>query len=133
MPYRPGDVIDSKYEVMERLGAGGMGELYKAKHTYLDAIRAIKVVHPQISGNEDARSRFLREARAATKVQHPSVATLHDFSGLADGSHYMVWEFIDGENLAQRLRASPLCPFDRSNFRLRLLTSLVDFRAPAAG
>jgi eukaryotic-like serine/threonine-protein kinase len=110
MPYRPGDVIDSKYEVIERLGAGGMGELYKSRHSYLDAIRAIKVVHPQISGNEDARSRFLREARAATKVQHPNVATLHDFSGLADGSHYMVWEFIDGENLAQRLRARGTLP-----------------------
>ena len=105
MPYRPGDVIDSKYEVIDRLGAGGMGELYKANHTYLGATRAIKVVHPQISGSEDAKNRFLREARAATKVQHPNVATLHDFSGLPDGSHYMVWEFIDGENLAQRLRA----------------------------
>jgi serine/threonine protein kinase len=71
MPYRPGDVVDNKYEIVERLGAGGMGELYKANHTWLGATRVIKVVHPQISGSEDARNRFLREARAATKVQHP--------------------------------------------------------------
>ena len=104
MPHKPGDVVDNKYEIVERLGAGGMGEVYKAVHTYLGSTRVIKVVHPNISGNEDARNRFLREARAATKVQHPNVATLHDFSGLPDGSHYMVWELIDGENLAQRLR-----------------------------
>src|SRR6185436_4713748 len=53
----------------------------------------------------DAHERFLREARAATKVQHPNVAVLHDFAALPDGSHYMVWEYIDGENLAQRIRA----------------------------
>lgn len=110
MPYRPGDVIDSKYEIVERLGAGGMGEVYKATHSWLAATRVIKVVHPQISGSEDARERFVREARVATKVQHPNVATLHDFSGLPDGAHYMVWEYIDGENLAQRLRTRGTLP-----------------------
>ncbi|HYR29867.1 MAG TPA: serine/threonine-protein kinase [Thermoanaerobaculia bacterium] len=110
MPHQPGDVLDNKYEIVERLGAGGMGEVYKAVHTYLGSTRVIKVVHPNISANADARNRFLREARAATKVQHPNVATLHDFSGLPDGSHYMVWEFIDGENLAQRLRTRGTLP-----------------------
>jgi len=110
MPHQPGDVLDNKYQIVERLGAGGMGEVYKAVHTYLGSTRVIKVVHPNISANADARNRFLREARAATKVQHPNVATLHDFSGLPDGSHYMVWEFIDGENLAQRLRTRGTLP-----------------------
>jgi serine/threonine-protein kinase len=97
--------VDGKYQLVERLGAGGMGEVYKVHHTFLGATRVIKVIRPQISDNKDAHDRFLREARAATKVQHPNVATLHDFSALPDGSHYMVWEFIDGENLAQRIRA----------------------------
>ncbi|HEX9981664.1 MAG TPA: serine/threonine-protein kinase [Thermoanaerobaculia bacterium] len=96
--------LDGKYRIIERLGAGGMGEVYKAEHMYLGAIRVIKVIRPQISESRDAHDRFLREARASTKVQHPNVATLHDFSALPDGSHYMVWEYIDGENLAQRLR-----------------------------
>lgn len=106
----PGDTLDGRYQITERLGAGGMGEVYKATHTYLGSPRVIKVVHPQISTNTDAKDRFLREARAATKIQHTNVATLHDFASLPDGAHYMVWEFIDGENLAQRLRTKGTLP-----------------------
>jgi len=102
--------LDGKYRILERLGTGGMGEVYKAEHVYLGAIRVIKVIRPQISGSQDANDRFLREARAATRVQHPNVAVLHDFSALPDGSHYMVWEYIDGENLAQRLRTRGTLP-----------------------
>ena len=96
--------VDGKYQIVERLGTGGMGEVYKVTHTFLGTTRVIKVIRPQISDSQDAHDRFLREARAATKIQHPNVATLHDFSALPDGSHYMVWEYIDGENLAQRIR-----------------------------
>lgn len=96
--------VDGKYRILERLGTGGMGEVYKVEHTFLGAVRVIKVIRGQIAGSDDAHDRFLREARLATKVQHTNVATLHDFSALPDGSHYMVWEFIEGENLAQVLR-----------------------------
>ena len=106
----PGEILDNRYEIVQRLGAGGMGEVYLATHTHLGSPRVIKVVHPHISGNTDARDRFLREARAATKVHHPNVATLHDFSTLANGAHYMVWEYIDGENLAQKLRSRGTLP-----------------------
>ena len=102
--------VDGKYKIVERLGTGGMGEVYKVTHTFLGATRVIKVIRPQISESTDAHERFLREARAATKVQHPNVATLHDFSALPDGSHYMVWEYIDGENLAQRIRTRGTLP-----------------------
>jgi len=107
---KPGDTLDGRYTITERLGAGGMGEVYKATHMFLGSSRVIKVVHPHISGNEDAKDRFLREARSATKIQHPNVATLHDFATLPDGAHYMVWEYIDGENLAQRLRSRGTLP-----------------------
>lgn len=107
---KPGDILDGRYTIIDRLGAGGMGEVYKATHTILGAPRVIKVVHPHISSNDDARERFLREARASTKVQHPNVATLHDFASTADGAHYMVWEYIDGVNLAQKLRALGTLP-----------------------
>jgi serine/threonine-protein kinase len=96
--------IDGKYRIVQRLGIGGMGEVFKVEHTFLGSTRVVKIIRAQISSSSDIHERFLREARMATKVQHPNVATLHDFSALPDGSHYMVWEFIDGENLAQVLR-----------------------------
>jgi serine/threonine protein kinase len=113
--------IDGKYRIVGRLGAGGMGEVYKVEHTFLGASRVVKVIRPQISNTEDAHERFLREARLATKVQHPNVATLHDFSALPDGSHYMVWEFIDGENLAQLIRRRGVLP-PRYALRLAIQT-----------
>ena len=97
--------IDGKYQIVERLGAGGMGEVYKVVHTFLGATRVVKVIRAQISENKDAHDRFLREAKIATKIHHPNVATLHDFSALPDGSHYMVWEYIDGEDVAKRIRS----------------------------
>jgi serine/threonine-protein kinase len=96
--------IDGKYRIVQRLGIGGMGEVFKVEHTFLGSTRVVKIIRAQISASSDAHERFLREARLATKVQHPNVATLYDFSELADGSHYMVWEFIEGQNLAQVLK-----------------------------
>jgi eukaryotic-like serine/threonine-protein kinase len=116
---QPGDSLDGRYIITGRLGAGGMGEVYKATHNFLGATRVIKIIHPHISGRQDAHERFLREARIATKVQHQNVATLHDFASLPDGSHYMVWEFIDGENLAQRLKTRGTLP-PRQSVRIAL-------------
>jgi serine/threonine protein kinase len=96
--------IDGKYRIVRRLGIGGMGEVFKVEHTFLGSTRVVKIIRAQISSSSDAHERFLREARLATKVQHPNVATLYDFSALPDGSHYMVWEFIEGQNLAQVLK-----------------------------
>ncbi len=96
--------IDGKYRIVQRLGIGGMGEVFKVEHTFLGSLRVVKIIRAQISSSSDAHERFLREARMATKVQHPNVATLFDFSALPDGSHYMVWEFIEGQNLAQVLK-----------------------------
>jgi serine/threonine protein kinase len=96
--------IDGKYRIVQRLGIGGMGEVFKVEHTFLGSTRVVKIIRAQISSSSDAHERFLREARMATKVQHPNVAALFDFSALPDGSHYMVWEFIEGQNLAQVLK-----------------------------
>ncbi|HEV7241883.1 MAG TPA: protein kinase [Thermoanaerobaculia bacterium] len=91
--------LDGKYRLIARLGVGGMGEVYKVLHTHLNAIRVIKLMRSNISADAGAHERFLREARLATKIQHPNVAALFDFSTLDDGSHYMVWEYIEGINL----------------------------------
>ncbi|HVT42755.1 MAG TPA: serine/threonine-protein kinase [Thermoanaerobaculia bacterium] len=98
------DPLDGKYRIVSLLGVGGMGEVYKAEHVHLDAPRVIKLMHPAIESDLEAHERFLREARLATKIQHPNVAALFDFSMLPDGSHYMVWEFIEGTNLLHFVR-----------------------------
>jgi serine/threonine protein kinase len=91
--------LDGKYKILARLGIGGMGEVYKVVHVHLNAIRVIKLMRSNIAQDPGAHERFLREARLATKIHHPSVASLFDFSTLEDGSHYMVWEYIEGINL----------------------------------
>jgi tRNA A-37 threonylcarbamoyl transferase component Bud32 len=97
----PGSVLDGKYEIVALLGAGGMGEAYKARHVHLGAYRCIKVMKAALMTDASYRQRFLREARLATQVHHPNVAVVHDFSILADGTSYMVAEFIDGTTVRQ--------------------------------
>jgi len=97
--------IDGKYQIISRLGIGGMGEVYKVLHIHLNTVRVIKLMRASITSEEGSHERFLREARLATRIQHPNVATLFDFSALGDGSYYMVWEFIEGTNLMEQIRA----------------------------
>ncbi len=103
--------IDGKYQILARLGVGGMGEVYKVLHTHLNSIRVIKLMRSNIATDPGAHDRFLREARLATKINHPNVATLFDFSTLEDGSFYMVWEYIEGINLHELIdERGPLSP-----------------------
>lgn len=103
--------IDGKYQILSRLGVGGMGEVYKVLHVHLNSIRVIKLMRANIATDPGAHERFLREARLATKIHHPNVATLFDFSTLADGSFYMVWEYIEGINLHELIsQRGPLSP-----------------------
>lgn len=103
-----GSTLDGKYEVLDHLGGGGMGEVYLVHHVHLEEKRVVKILRPDRMGDQDAQKRFLREARFATKIQHPNVAILFDYSRLEDGGFYMVWEHIEGEEIGERLeRAGP--------------------------
>jgi serine/threonine protein kinase/WD40 repeat protein len=95
------------YEVLAPLGAGGMGEVYKARDTRLDRTVAIKVLPQHISATPEIRSRFEREARAVSSLNHPHICTLHDI-GEQDGIDFIVMEYIEGETLATRLERGPL-------------------------
>jgi serine/threonine-protein kinase len=101
MALAPGVLLDGKYEILSLLGAGGMGEVYKARHVHLGAFRCIKVMKAGIMAEESNRQRFLREARLATQIHHPNVAVVHDFSIAGDGTAYMVTEFIGGTTVRQ--------------------------------
>jgi serine/threonine-protein kinase len=107
-------VLDGKYEILEKTGEGGMGEVYKARHVHLDEIRIIKVTKPDALGEGLEGRRFQEEARLATLVRHPNVAALYDFSRMPDGSWYMVWEFIDGITLEEWLRRYGPLPASRA-------------------
>src|SRR5271169_6241879 len=97
------------YEIQSPLGAGGMGEVYRARDTRLDRAVAIKILPAHLSDNPEAKQRFDREARAVSSLNHPNICTLHDV-GHQDGVDYLVMEFLEGETLADRLVKGPLAP-----------------------
>src|SRR5947209_6039685 len=101
---RPGVVLDGKYEILTLLGAGGMGEVFKARHVHLNAFRCIKVMKQSLLADDVYRTRFLREAQLATQIHHPNIAVVHDFF-LAERGSYMVTEFIDGTTVRQWAKA----------------------------
>ncbi len=97
------------YEITAAIGAGGMGEVYRARDTRLDRTVAIKILPKHISANPQARERFQREARAVSSLNHPHICTLHDV-GHQDGIDYLVMEYLEGETLAHRIKKGPLPP-----------------------
>lgn len=99
--FAAGTLLEGKYEIIGLLGAGGMGDVYKARHVHLGAYRCIKVIKGALTSDASYRQRFLREARLATQIHHPNVAVVHDFSILADGTSYMVTEYIDGTTVRE--------------------------------
>ena len=99
------------YEIVELIGAGGMGEVYKGRDTRLDRSVAIKVLPPHLSANPDFKLRFEREARAISAISHPHICALYDV-GSHEGTEYLVMELLEGQALADRLEKGPL-PLDQ--------------------
>lgn len=120
-----GSVLEGKYEISQSLGSGGMGEVFLARHLHLDEMRVIKLLRPDIAGDEASRKRFLREARLATHIKHANVAILHDCSPLPEGGFYMVWEYVEGEALSQRLEERGRLPLTEAlNLGIQALRGL---------
>src|SRR5512138_1998858 len=90
------------YEIQSPIGAGGMGEVYRARDTRLDRTVAIKVLPSHVSSDPALRERFEREARTVASLNHPHICTLHDV-GHQDGIDFLVMEYLDGQTLADRL------------------------------
>jgi serine/threonine protein kinase/Tol biopolymer transport system component len=99
------------YEILSPIGAGGMGEVYRAKDTRLDRTVAIKVLPSHLSSNPELKQRMEREAKAISVLQHANICTLHDI-GSQDGTDFLVMEYLEGQTLAQRLAKGPL-PLDQ--------------------
>jgi serine/threonine protein kinase len=106
MALTPGTKL-GPYEIVSPLGAGGMGEVYRARDTRLERTVAVKILPAHLSENPEAKQRFEREARAISSLNHPHICVLHDV-GSQDGISYLVMEYLEGESLEARLRKGPL-------------------------
>ncbi|HEV7796850.1 MAG TPA: protein kinase [Pyrinomonadaceae bacterium] len=104
-----GQTLDDKYRLEERLGIGGMGTVYRARHLLIDRPVAIKVLNPRFVEDDAAQTRFRREAKAAGRLQHPNAVTVTDFGQTADGYVYIVMELLLGRTLRDVLaKEAPL-------------------------
>src|SRR5438876_413533 len=111
------------YEILGPLGAGGMGEVYRARDTRLDRIVAVKILPDTLAADPQFRERFDREARAISQLDHPHICALYDV-GEHDGTHFLVMQFLEGETLGDRLTRGAL-PVDQAlNFAVQVASAL---------
>jgi tRNA A-37 threonylcarbamoyl transferase component Bud32 len=124
---KPGDVLAGKYRVERVLGAGGMGVVVAAHHLQLDEKVALKFLHPDAIRTAEAMARFLREAQASAKIKSEHVARVTDVGQLENGLPYMVMEYLEGEDLADRLEAHGAMPIPQAvDFVLQTCEALAD-------
>ncbi|UQA55873.1 serine/threonine-protein kinase [Polyangium aurulentum] len=103
-----GQVIAGRYRIEDLIGEGGMGAVYRAQHTGMKKRLAVKVLHPEMLGLNEAVERFEREAIAGAHIEHPNVAAASDFGRLDDGSYFLVLELLEGEHLRSIINRGPL-------------------------
>jgi len=111
------------YEIVAPLGAGGMGEVYRARDPRLGREVAIKVLASHLSQNSEVRARFEREAKAISGLQHPNICVLYDI-GCQDGVDFLVMEHLEGETLAVRLARKPLTPAETLHIGIEIADAL---------
>src|SRR6202158_4665757 len=118
------------YEIESPLGAGGMGEVYRARDSRLDREVAIKVLAADLSSDASLKQRLEREAKAISKLSHPHICTLYDI-GHQDGVDFLVMEYLEGETLERRLTKGPLLPEQTIRFAAQIADALA--HAPKLG
>ena len=111
------------YEILAPLGAGGMGEVYRARDTRLDRTVAVKILRTGLSSVPDLRARFEREAKALSTLQHPNICVLHDVGREAD-TDFLVMEYLEGETLAARLQRKPLSVEESLRIAIEMASAL---------
>ncbi|MFF4745531.1 serine/threonine-protein kinase [Streptomyces sp. NPDC001268] len=126
----PGELVDGRFELIERLGSGGMGTVWRARDTVLHREVALKAVRPDASASEAVRERVLREARALARLSHPHVVTVHHIVD-AEPHPWIVMELVPGGSLQDRLARGPLTPPEAARIGRQVLSALI--AAHAAG
>ena len=100
----------TQLEILELLGQGGMGAVYKARQKQLDRLVALKILPPQVGQDTAFAERFTREARSLARLNHPHIVTVHDFGKTEAGLYYFLMEFVDGTDLRRVIQAGQLRP-----------------------
>ncbi len=106
---RGAELVFGPYVILDKLGEGGMGMVFKARHTRMDRLVALKVVRPSILSNPNALRRYRREVVAAAKLNHPNIVRLYDADEI-DGQYFLAMEFVDGEDLSSLVRSGGSLP-----------------------
>jgi serine/threonine protein kinase/Tfp pilus assembly protein PilF len=112
-----------RYEIRSQLGTGGMGEVYLAQDTTLDRKVALKILPPNLAEDTDRMSRFVREAKSASALNHPNIITIHEI-GEIDGLHFIATEYIEGETLKTRLKMESLSLKSTLEIALQVVSAL---------
>jgi eukaryotic-like serine/threonine-protein kinase len=104
-PFIGRDILEGQFKILQKIGSGGMGSVYRAQQTDMNRMVGVKILHPKLANRKDLVSRFRREARAMSHLAHPNTTKVFLYGELDDGSLYIVMEFLDGKNLNQTVRA----------------------------
>ncbi len=107
MTIAPGSRL-GQYEIVSLIGAGGMGEVYKAQDTRLKRSVALKLLLPELTRDETAKQRFLQEAQAASALDHPNICTIYEINETPDGQLYLLMAYYEGETLKERIERGRL-------------------------
>jgi serine/threonine-protein kinase len=113
-PFIGRDILDGTFQILQRIGSGGMGAVYKALQREMNRMVAVKILHPKLANRSDLVARFRREARAMSQLTHPNTTKVFLYGELDDGSLYMIMEYLEGKNLNQSVRADGPFPVWRA-------------------
>ena len=108
------DLLDGQFRILQKIGSGGMGAVYKALQPAMNRMVAVKILHPKLANRKDLVSRFRREARAMSHLSHPNTVKVYLYGELDDGSLYIVMEYLEGRNLNQVVRKEGPLSVDRA-------------------
>ena len=111
--WAPGTLVRGRYHILEKIGEGGMGAVYKAQHTGFDEVRAIKVLNSELAGDAKVHERFKQEAYITRKLQHPNAVRVDDIDEAEDGCPFIVMEYIEGKSLRDAIKESGPLPAPR--------------------
>jgi serine/threonine-protein kinase len=113
-PFIGRDILNGQFQILQKVGAGGMGAVYKALQPEMNRMVGVKILHPKLADRKDLVSRFRREARALSQLTHPNTVKVFLYGELDDGSLYIIMEFLEGKNLNQTVRTEGPFPIERA-------------------